>query len=100
MAHKGKDEMASSGIPHPHRRVVAARGDARTIGGPRHGIHRRATILANVAIVGVFKAPCPSIPDLHISLLASGGKVLSVGKQGHGVYNVDIPRVTCVDGWA
>ena len=80
------DRLAGGGVPHPHRLVPAAGGDALAVGAERHAGHpvgvageRRADRLAG-----------GRVPQPHRLVDAAGGEPLAVGAERHAGHRVGV----------
>ena len=71
--------LAGVGVPHPHRLVGAAGGDARAVGAERHAVHRV------VWPVSGWPMGCPvfGVPHPHRLVAAAGGDAVAVGAERH-----------------
>src|SRR6266566_7481646 len=81
----GQDVFPCGSIPYLYSSIVAPRGDALAIGGPR-----RRSYGASVTLIGHETLSRRGIPYLHGVILARGSDAGPIGRPGHRIESVGI----------
>src|SRR5258708_22655066 len=73
---------STAGFRSPHGPIVACRGEALAIGGPRHAVHS-----IGMAFVGEQRAPAVGLLHSHGLIVACRGYSLAIAVPRHARHN-------------